>query len=213
MKRKAFTLVEMLIVLVVLGILAAGIMYASDEAITTAKATKIISDLQLLSKAAESWYLDNYQRLKPADNGNILNGFKIEGEEFHHYIHEHPEEVTKYIDRANFKINQTQANRDKGIYASAGEYALYMGHSNIVCYAVYGIPASETKLKQKLKARAQSAGLKSYKYGGIQKITYEDGSTKEKSASTGTPYNGTDTSVFMVAFTLLDPEENYKPVN
>ena len=59
MKRKAFTLVEMLIVLVVLGILAAGIMYASDEAITTAKATKIISDLQLLSKAAESWYLDN----------------------------------------------------------------------------------------------------------------------------------------------------------
>lgn len=43
MKRKAFTLVELLIVIVVIGVLAAMMMLSSNEAVSSAKAAKIIS--------------------------------------------------------------------------------------------------------------------------------------------------------------------------
>ena len=50
-KCKAFTLVELLIVIVVIGVLSAMMMLSSTEAVSSAKATKIISDLRNLKTA------------------------------------------------------------------------------------------------------------------------------------------------------------------
>ncbi|MBR1486310.1 MAG: prepilin-type N-terminal cleavage/methylation domain-containing protein [Synergistaceae bacterium] len=58
-KRKGFTLIELLIVIVVIGILSAMMMLSSDEAVSSAKAAKIISDLRNLKTAALAWYADN----------------------------------------------------------------------------------------------------------------------------------------------------------
>ena len=206
---KGFTLIELLIVIVVIGILAAAMMLSSTEAVTTAKATKIISDLNMLSKAANAWYLDNYKKLVSAGGTNGVNGFKIDGKEFHQYVRDNPDEFTKYMDRSiTLNTGKTQYNATyKGNYtnteffAPVGGYALYMGHSNIVCYAVYGISATsdasdESRLKQKLKAKAKSAGLQSYGYGKVD---------NDKSTSTINEYNGRDANVFMTAFTLKDP--------
>ncbi|MDY6399689.1 MAG: type II secretion system protein [Synergistales bacterium] len=55
-KRKGFTLVELLIVIVVIGVLSAMMMISSTEAVSSAKATKIINDMTQLKKATTAWY-------------------------------------------------------------------------------------------------------------------------------------------------------------
>ncbi len=59
LKRKAFTLVELLIVIVVIGILAAAVMFASDEIVSSAQAARILADLENWKRAAVSWYNDH----------------------------------------------------------------------------------------------------------------------------------------------------------
>ena len=59
MKRKGFTLVELLIVIVVIGILSAMMMLSSTEAVTSARASNIVSNLRNLKTAALAMYVDN----------------------------------------------------------------------------------------------------------------------------------------------------------
>ena len=58
-KLKGFTLVELLIVIVVIGVLSAMMMLSSTEAVSSAKAAKVINNLRQLKTAALSWYMDN----------------------------------------------------------------------------------------------------------------------------------------------------------
>ncbi|MDR2176267.1 MAG: prepilin-type N-terminal cleavage/methylation domain-containing protein [Synergistaceae bacterium] len=57
--RKGFTLVELLIVIVIIGILAGGMMLASGAATATATATTIVSDLKALQGAMVMYYADH----------------------------------------------------------------------------------------------------------------------------------------------------------
>ena len=58
-RRKGFTLVELLIVIVVIGILSAAMMFSSTEAISSAKASNIVSGLRNWKTAALAYYIDN----------------------------------------------------------------------------------------------------------------------------------------------------------
>ena len=62
-KLKGFTLVELLIVIVVIGVLSAMMMLSSTEAVSSAKAAKVINNLRQLKTAALSWYMDNYDKV------------------------------------------------------------------------------------------------------------------------------------------------------
>ena len=62
-KYKGFTLIEILIVLVVIGILSSMMVIASNESTTTAKASTIVSNLRNFSMAAMAYYTDNVDNL------------------------------------------------------------------------------------------------------------------------------------------------------
>ena len=80
-KREGFTLVELLIVIVVIGVLSAMMMLSSTEAVSSAKAAKVINNLRQLKTAALSWYMDNIDKVnnigkvKKSDTDNFTGQF------------------------------------------------------------------------------------------------------------------------------------------
>ena len=193
MIRRGFTLVELLIVIVVIGILSAAMVMASSEAVTTAKATAIINDLRILQTAGQHWYFDNEANLVHTTNGYK---FKLNGknEQLHDILQSDTLGVKKYISNQNFALNTGESGDYQNMYASVGGYSVYLGFNNTVCYSVFRISdnakmTDQSRLREKLKSRAKSSRLVYYNYNG--------GANKQKE----TPYNG-ENFVCMKIFSL-----------
>ena len=124
-KRSGFTLVELLIVIVVIGVLSAMMMLSSTEAVSSAKAADIISDLRNLKTAALAWYADN---LETAD-GLAKDGLTSKRTD-----------IIKYL----------------GTASADAKYKFYNSTAN---QWYVGFDAPDTKVGEKLKARASSVGL------------------------------------------------------
>lgn len=201
--HKGFTLVELLIVIVVIGILSAMTMLAASEFVDSSKATKIISDLTQLKKAATAWYLDNYDKVIWATDGT-KNGYKLNGkDEIHTYLNSHPEEIFRYMSNG-FQVNNgvkgknpENKNDYSEFYSKSGGFSVYMGNANTRLYVMYRISEDDKKkdqirLREKLKGRAKSVGLLLYEVGKQPRT-----------------YNG-ENFVFMQVLTLEDHPEKRK---
>ena len=86
--RRGFSLVELMVVIVIMGILGAGVMLSSSSAVASARALTIINDLRSLKEAALLFYLDN------PDTALSLDGLKT-------YI-ENPDKITDTL----YKVTQ-----------------------------------------------------------------------------------------------------------
>ena len=168
--REGFTLVELLIVIVVIGVLSAMMMLSSTEAVASARATKIINDLHEWKMAALSWYMDNVDRvtekgqIRNVDTSALATGSTTDGN-FAESVK--PSEIAKYL--GSFTIKQ-EYEGSKGL----GKYNLEdssgatwsTDHYNTkdgkyVWLIGYQFPngKEDKRVQEKLAARAASAGL------------------------------------------------------
>ena len=140
-RRKGFTLVELLIVIVVIGILSAMMMLSSSEAVSSAKATAIVSDLRNLKTAALAYFADNadkYITISLGDNLDLRNS----GDEL--------DQIFTYLNGKDFpnKDSYTVMYRSdkKSWYAECNLSKLLKG-------------SEQTSVMKKLAGRAKSVGL------------------------------------------------------
>ena len=70
-KSKGFTLVELLIVIIIIGILAGMMMLSTGGATAKAEATKIVSDMRNIKAAAIMYYADNNTWLSGAPGTSL----------------------------------------------------------------------------------------------------------------------------------------------
>ena len=134
MKRKGFTLVELLIVIVVIGILSAMMMLSSTEAVSSARASNIVSNLRNLKTAALSYYVDNVDTY---DVSTVENANKLEQEDVR-------TKILKYMSTAAEQVG--------------AEYG-FVGDDPATWYVYYNV-TNDQNVKDKLTGRANSTGLR-----------------------------------------------------
>lgn len=144
MKRKGFTLVELLIVIVVIGILSAMMMLSSTEAVTSAKASNVVSNLRNLKTAALALYVDEMDDFEnKAVSAVATSKLTIDN-------------VIKYL-------NSAQAVDMTGGYTYAITAVPTNGSDNTqkISDAEWYLSCTitDTRVQEKLEGRAKSTGL------------------------------------------------------
>ena len=152
--RKGFTLVELLIVIVVIGILSAMMMLSSTEAVSSAKANNIISNLRNMKTATLAWYTDNLDSVVRDANG--VYTITIDGQTgktMSDLVKDHSDEILKYLN------NDKSITLQSRTALTAGNYSVVAMVNSSKWYVCYFVNSSETRVKEKLAARAKSIGL------------------------------------------------------
>ena len=162
-RKKGFTLVELLIVIVVIGVLSAMMMLSSTEAVSSAKAANIINNLRNWKTATLEWYADNLDRV--TEKGQIREATSLATGDAKYgdfATNIKASDIVPYVG-SNFKSID-----DKGNAWDSTNGRFYTDHvkrknsSNIDCNVwliAYQMPTNDAVLKEKLKARAKTAGL------------------------------------------------------
>lgn len=106
--RRAFTLVELLIVIIIIGTLAGMMMLAAGSATAKAEATKIVANLRTLKSAVMMYEAEN----GPFPNDTII------------YMDEKPNSLDNYLDNSGLSGAYFYLRQDPWSYvAFAGETA------------------------------------------------------------------------------------------
>ncbi len=161
MKRKGFTLVELLIVIVVIGILSAMMMLSSTEAVTSAKASNIISNLRNLKTAALAYYVDHLDYLEDSTS-KVINMTDVVK-----YLNSSPTTTKTTQTSFNFSFTGVAYAEDTGdTYTADGiTYSIETvtrtgGATTLAAQKWYlKCDVNDTKVQEKLAGRAQSVGL------------------------------------------------------
>ncbi|MBQ7561868.1 MAG: type II secretion system protein [Synergistaceae bacterium] len=157
--RKGFTLVELLIVIVVIGILSAMMMLSSTEAMSSAKASNIASNLRNLKTAALAWYADHTD-LVAADGRVKTNVTDADSsvKPFQEQNQNDALEVGKYFNNEDSISINGGSGSDP---IKAGGYGVCDAGSGYrsTWYVGYKFASNEDSIKEKLKGRLKTLGM------------------------------------------------------
>ena len=162
---KAFTLMELLIVITVIAILGAGISLSTIGVLNTADADAILNNMQQIKTATLIWYKNNISRVVLKNDNNYQ--IKTNGKEqlFSNFIKDHGEEILKYLNTGSIKL------RSKNDTGNTGDYALIAVNKTANWYVccnlsttkgtelTKGLEAPEIKIKEKIAAKASTLNL------------------------------------------------------
>ena len=165
--REGFTLVELLIVIVVIGVLSAMMMLSSTEAVSSARATDIISNLRQWKTATLAWYMDHLDEAEAYNNGG-----KTVFTNFADFVT--PEKISPYLGGNLEATTQHDVKYGAG-FVKDGMGLIYFTDHNTNIGKVWLIGCefpNDDNLKEKLEARAASTGLID-KSGNVYKKTGE----------------------------------------
>ena len=132
MKRRGFTLVELLIVIVVIGVLSAMMMLSSTEAVSSARASNIVSNLRNLKTAALAYYIDHID------------------------AYENVETISKDLNTVRSGILGYMGNDVSNIDTKYN----FTGTDTGTWYVYYTLAGSDGNVKTKLAGRAASTNLR-----------------------------------------------------
>ena len=156
-RREGFTLVELLIVIVVIGILSAMMMLSSTEAVSSAKASNVISNLRNIKTAVLSWYADNLNRVvKDGSKYKIYLKDSTTSKELYDFVK--TDKGQEFL--AYFSNGSSISFNDKSS-AAVGEYILTEqdnssgGRSWYVGFRL----GTDKNLQSKIASKASSVGL------------------------------------------------------
>ena len=146
-KRKGFTLVELLIVIVVIGILSAMMMLSSTEAVTSARASNIVSNLRNFKTAALAYYVDNMDKAT-AGSASAWESMYISATGTGSM-----DIVAKYM---NNNTASTGGSTPDSTLTNYGIACSATGN----WFVFYKFPTGDqSRIKEKIKGRAQSVGI------------------------------------------------------
>ncbi len=153
-RSKAFTLIELLIVIVTLGILSSAMLLSSKQAMSSADTGTIIHNLNKLKEAINLWYQHNYSRVAKDGSEYKIDGLSIRDG----FIKDHSTEITSYIDNA---ITLKPA----AINLEADNYCFQTTNNSSRWYVGYkffrndNIKEKDMDFMKKFEGRAESLGL------------------------------------------------------
>ena len=157
MKRKGFSLVELLIVIAIIGVLSATMMLSSTEAVSSAKATRVITAMTNLKKAVIAWYVDNHDMIT-IDN----EGYKIKTskgiERLSDYIQTNKKAILKYLNNSDSINFQSKREAEKPDAEAYRDIYVFLDVKYKNWYIYYKVD-SDSRLKSKIAAKAKSLGL------------------------------------------------------
>lgn len=195
---KGITIVEMLAILGVITVLAGMWFFASTEAVTTAKATMIITNLRMMTKAAQMWYMDHAElvdelgRIKWDTDKSKNTGEFADSTGNNAVIR--AQDLYAYIDIGGLKLVKTSKRAERSWFDNKNTfYDLYDenggkyiadwisadGSTNSdyprLWIITYTMPTNDPALKKKLAAQAVSSGLffKALEQHGYYVYSYE----------------------------------------
>ena len=156
MTRKGFTLTELLIVVITLGILSTAMLLSSKQAMSSADAGAIINNLTKLKEATNLWYQYNYNRVAKDGKEYKIDGLSIRDG----FIKDHSTEITSYIDNSSsISLKPAGTNLDGGNYCfqttNNGSY-WYVGYK---FFKDDNDKGKDTDFMKKFEGRAESLSL------------------------------------------------------
>lgn len=199
--RKGMTIAGLMIVIAVISILATMMMLSSTESIATAKAARIIANLQILKRATLAWYVDNRDkvqsdgRVKIGDTTQPIQQFSDEQLNLASYL--------SHAGGSGLNFNKTTAKYDKNIgrsntYLKEGCYGICDGGTVTVAktfdedgnpktwetteahrnrwYVGYAFQEGEEAVRDKIKGMMKTAGV-FLGTADAHQDTYHDNST------------------------------------